>query len=153
MGQFFGSIFCWFEEFFGLNLADYLWGVYSPNGENLFIGLGFWMFGISLFMVLTFYYIINKPLFNNWWGWLIFLSINAGINFIVGWQSVLADKREGLMTQKSSITGQLIPLDITDAQIVKFGVSDMFLSILVFIIFSLIFKWWSTNCSDAPFKS
>lgn len=153
MGQFFGSIFCWFEEFFGLNLADYLWGVYSSNGENLFIGLGFWMFGISLLMVLTFYYIIDKPKLNNWWGWLIFLCINAGFNFIVGWQSVLSDKLEGLMTQQSSITGQEIPLDISDAQIAKFGVSDMLLSIIVFILFSFIFKWWSTNCSDAPLKS
>lgn len=26
MGEFFGSIYCWFEEFFGLDLANYLWG-------------------------------------------------------------------------------------------------------------------------------
>ena len=26
MGEFFGSIYCWFEEFFGIELANYLWG-------------------------------------------------------------------------------------------------------------------------------
>ena len=31
MGEFFGSIYCWFEEFFGLDLANYLWGESSPT--------------------------------------------------------------------------------------------------------------------------
>ena len=31
MGEFFGSIYCWFEEFFGLDLANYLWGESAPQ--------------------------------------------------------------------------------------------------------------------------
>ena len=39
MGQFFGSIYCWFEDFFGLELANYMWGLASPEQTtNLFIG-------------------------------------------------------------------------------------------------------------------
>ena len=103
MGEFFGSIYCWFEDFFGLELAEYMWGSSSPiSPNNSFIGIGFAMFGISLAMVLVYYYAVN-------------------------------------------------PLNIGESEILCFGVSNMILSILAFIIFSFIFKWWSTNCSRAPF--
>lgn len=78
MGQFFGSIYCWFEDFFGLVLADYMWGLASPaQTANLFIGIGLWMFGITFAMSVFFYYVVNHPRLNHWWGWLIFLIINA----------------------------------------------------------------------------
>lgn len=39
MGQFFGSIYCLFEDLFGLDLANYLWGLASPESQtNAFIG-------------------------------------------------------------------------------------------------------------------
>lgn len=92
MGEFFGSIYCWFEEFFGIELANYLWGESSLLSQtNSFIGIGWSMFGISFAMVLIYYYVINHPQLNHWWGWIIFLVINGIINFIVGWQWVLKD--------------------------------------------------------------
>lgn len=38
MGEFFGSIYCWFEEFFGLDLANYLWGgiVSATNDKHVY---------------------------------------------------------------------------------------------------------------------
>ena len=48
MGDFFGSIYCIFEDFFGLDLADYMWGqTADEHTSNLFIGIGFWLLGIS----------------------------------------------------------------------------------------------------------
>ena len=62
MGEFFGSIYCWFEEFFGIELANYLWGESSLLSQtNSFIGIGWSMFGISFAMVLIYYYVINHP--------------------------------------------------------------------------------------------
>ncbi len=153
MGEFFGSIYCWFEDFFGLELANYLWGVSSPLSDiNSFIGIGLSMFGISLFSVLTYYYGINHPQLNHWWGWGIFLIINSIINFIVGWQWVLKDYVNGKMVAIDPSTNMQIPLNIGEAEILYFGISNMILSILAFIVFSFIFKWWSTNCSRAPFS-
>ena len=41
MGELFGSIYCWLEDFFGLELADYLWGQSSPEQQsNMYIGIG-----------------------------------------------------------------------------------------------------------------
>ena len=152
MGEFFGSIYCWFEDFFGLELAEYMWGTSSPLSQNnSFIGIGFTMLGISLAVVLIYYYAVNHPRLNNWWGWLIFLGINAVINFIVGWQWVLKDYYDNKMFRIDPSTNLQVPLNIGASEILCFGVSNMILSILVFIIFSFILKWWSTNCSRAPF--
>ena len=152
MGEFFGSIYCWFEDFFGLELAEYMWGASSPiSPNNSFIGIGFTMFGISLAMVLVYYYVINHPRLNNWWGWFIFLGINAIINFIVGWQWELKDYYDNKMVTINPSTNLQVPLNIGESEILYFGVSNMILSIFAFIIFSFIFKWWSSNCSRAPF--
>lgn len=153
MGNFFGSLYCAvFEDFFSHELADYLWGLVSPDStSNSFIGIGLWMFGITLAVALIYYYAIDNPGLNHWWGWGIFLVVNAIINFIVGWQWVLKDYYAGLMVKIDSATNMKVPLGIGESEILCFGVSNMLLSIVVFIIFSLIVKWWSNNCSEAPF--
>lgn len=152
MGQFFGSIYCWFEDFFGVNLADYLWGETSPlSTTNSFIGIGLTMLGISLAVAVTYYYVVNHPKLSNWWGWAIFLVINAGINFLVGWQWVLREYYKGKMVGINPATNSEEALYITKSDMLCFGVSNMILSILAFVIISFIIKWWSTNCSRAPF--
>lgn len=152
MGQFFGSIYCWFEDFFGLELANYLWGLSSPLSEtNSFIGIGLSMVLISLGMVVIYYYVLDHSSLCNWWGWSIFLGVNALINFIVGWQLVLRDYYDGKMITVDPATGADVPLNIGPTEILSFGVSNMILSILTFVIFTFIIKWWSKNCSAAPF--
>ncbi len=152
MGDFFGSLYCIFEDFFGLELADYLWGQTSPDSTtNSFIGIGLCMFGISLAVTLIYYYAVNHPKLNNWWGWGIFLVINTVINFIVGWQIVLRDYYDGLMVKIDPSTNTRVPLNIGESEILCFGVSNMLLSIAAFIIFSFIVQRWSSNCSHAPF--
>ena len=152
MGELFGSIYCWFEDFFGLELANYLWGQSSPLSQtNSYIGIGWTMLGISLAIVLISYYAVNHPRLNHWWGWGIFLTVNALINCIVGWQLVLKDYYEGKMVTIDPATNLQTPLNIGESEILCFGVSNMFLSILAFIIFTFIFKWWSSNCSRSPF--
>lgn len=152
MGEFFGSIYCWFEDFFGLELANYLWGQSSPLSEtNSFIGIGFSLLGVSLAILLIFYYAINHPKLNNWWGWCVFLAINAVVNFIIGWQWVLIDYYDGKMVTIDPATNLQTALNIGESEILCFGVSNMILSLIVFFIFSISFKWWSSNCSRAPF--
>lgn len=153
MGQFFGSIYCWLEDFFGIDLANYLWGQSSPESTtNSFIGIGLSMVGITLFMVIAFYYVVNHPRLNNWWGWSIFILGNAVINFFVGWQMVLKDYYDDLMFSVDPSTNMKVPLNISETNIVCFGVSNMLLSILFFLVISYVVKWGSSNCSRAPFS-
>ena len=44
-----------------------------------------------------------------------------------------------------------IDLDIFPSDIIAFGVTNMINAMIVFFVFSYIIKWWSTNCSRAPF--
>ena len=153
MSEIFGSIYCWLEDFFGLELANYLWGQSSPEQQSvMFIGIGMSMLGLSLLFMILFYYVIDHPKLNNWWGWLIFLITNAVINFIVGWQWVLKDYYEGIMVKISAVTGEKEDLLISETDMLAFGVTNMIDSIIAFIVFSYCFKWWSTNCSRAPFS-
>ena len=152
MGELFGSIYCWLEEFFGLELADYLWGGLSPlQAGNMFIGIGLSMIIISMLLVVIYYYVLNHPRLNNWWGWTIFMVVNAIVNFIIGWQWVLRDYYEEKMVKKSAVTGKLVDLNITESDILAFGVTNMIDAIIAVIILSYIIKWWSSNCSRAPF--
>lgn len=152
MGNFFGSIYCWFEDFFGIPLADYLWGVSSSvSTNNQYIGIGLWMLAISLIVAVIYYYVIDKPRFATWWGWGIFLGVNAVINFFVGWQLVLKDYYDGLMVQKNPATNVTMPLNISESDILCFGVANMIISLMAFFVISMIIKWWSNNCKHAPF--
>ena len=153
MDKFFGGfLYCpLFEDFFGQELANYMWGQSSPEQETvMFIGIGLWMLGISCFMSVLYYYIVNHPRLCHWWGWGIFLVINTIINYIVGWQWVLTDYYAGKMY---CITpdNQQVPLNIYESNCICFGVSNMLLSIIAFFIISCIIKWWSSNCASAPF--
>lgn len=152
MGEFFGSIYCWLDQFFGLELADYLWGLTSPYQQgNMFIGIGLSMVGITLLMAVVYYYVLDHPRLSNWWGWGIFLGVNAIINFVVGWQWVLKDYYDGIMVGPNPITGKMEDLAISESDIAAFGVTNMLDAIIAFFIVSCVIKWWSTNCSHAPF--
>ena len=151
MGDFFGSIYCWFEDFFGLNLAEYMWGTTTESGENLFIGIGLWMIIISALVMALYYYIIDNPHWADWKGWGVLLLINMLIQFIVGWQWTMTDLNAGKMVTVDPQTNQTEALDIDASNCVCFGVSNMILSILVFVILSYAFRWWSKNSSHSPF--
>lgn len=152
MGELFGSIYCWLEDFFGLPLADYLWGTSSPEQmSNMFIGIGLSMLFISLFVCVCYYYIIDHPRLGNWWGWLIFAVFNAAINFVVGWQWVLKDYYNGLMVKIDPATGKTVDLPIYPSDIMAFGITNMINALIAFLIFSYIIKWWSRNVHHAPF--
>lgn len=102
-------------------------------------------------MVLLYYYVVNHPRLNNWWGWTLFLAVNSFVNFTVGWQWVLKDYYDGFMVKLDPATGKEIDLPIFESDLLAFGVTNMIDSIIAFVLLSYFFKWWSTNCSRAPF--
>lgn len=155
MGDIFGSLYCsLFENLFGLDLADYLWGLSSPyQTTNMYLGIGLTMTGISLVMVVLYYYIINPahPRWSSWFGWLVYLVINAVINFFVGWQWTLNHYYAGKMVAPDATTGMEVALNIEPSDCVAFGVANMLLSILFFFVLSMLLKWKSTNNLHSPF--
>ena len=152
MGELFGSMYCWFEDFFGIELANYLWGQLSPlQTTNMFVTIGLWMLGISAAIVLIYYYVINHPRLNNWWGWGIFLLINMVTNLILGWQFLQMDYNAGKMVKEDPATGEMVDLLISEANIWSFATTNMIFAFIWFVLISYTVKWGSTNCSRAPF--
>jgi small-conductance mechanosensitive channel len=152
MGQFFTTIYCLFDDLFGLELASYLAGEATERQQsNMFMSIGLAMIGISLLVAVIFYYVVNHPKLNNWWGWCIFLVINGLINYFLGWRWVLSDLLDGMMEKMDQTTGQLIPLGIMENDCISFGFANMILSMVTFLIISYLIKWGSTNVPRAPF--
>lgn len=152
MGEFFGSLYCVFEDFFGGDLADYMWGqLATEQTENLFIGIGWCLLGITLAVAIVFYYAINKPSFGNIWAWLVTCIINGLINFGVGYYWVVSDLYANKMVENDPLTGQEVPLPIDQGDCLCFGAANAILSIVLFFIISMLIKNWS-NAKNAPFS-
>lgn len=151
MGDFFGSLYCIFEDFFGLPLAEYMWGKYSPDETNLYIGIGFWLIGITALIAVIFYYVINKPSLGNFWAWLVVCVINAVANFAMGYYWTVSDYYAGLMETINPATNMSEQLPIDESNCLCFGVSNALLSIGLFFIISMLIKNWS-NAKNAPFS-
>ena len=152
MGNFFGSLYCIFEDFFGLDLADYMWGqTADEQTSNLFIGIGYWLLGISALVAIVFYYVINKPRFGNIWAWLVVCILNAIINFLMGYYWTVSDLYEGLMVATNPKSGIQEQLPIEQSDCLCFGVSNAILSLGVFFLISIIIKNGS-NSKNAPFS-
>ena len=152
MGNFIGSLYCIFEDFFGLDLADYMWGLTADEQtSNLFIGIGLWLLGISILIAVIFYYVINKPRFGNIWAWLVICFINAVVNFLMGYYWTIDDKYKDLMVATNPQTGIREQLPINQSDCLCFGVSNAILSVFLFFIISILIKNGS-NAKNAPFS-
>ena len=109
------------------------------------------MFGVSLLVAVLFYYIINHPRLNTWWGWGIFMIINAAVNFCLGIWWTLSDLWAGDMEVYDKETRQMVTF-VTEGDCLSFGIANAILSLFAFFIISMAIKWKSTNVSQAPFN-
>jgi hypothetical protein len=159
MDELLGNIYCWLESLFGQNLGEYLWG-YDCNtqtygGKNLFNTIGLITLAVSFLSVLAYYYFINHTRFAQWWHWLIVLIVSGVINFFIAYGIVINDFLNGsigdclmyIRDEEGNVVSQLI----YESDSWAFGLSNFFVSTLFFIVFSFMFKWWSSNCKHSPF--
>ncbi|TGE20463.1 hypothetical protein E5K00_20925 [Hymenobacter aquaticus] len=105
--------------------------------EVIFPNVGLLTIGLSLAMVLIFYYLINRAMgvatFNKVRHWVIFLVINALLAFIIGiWQ---ANSQEVA----------------SHSYIYWMSTWNAILGLFWFFLFSVILKRGSTNASTTPF--
>jgi hypothetical protein len=144
--EIFGTIFGWFQSFFGDDLAEHLWGWDGADytHTNLFTVFGIIALITALLFCVAYYYIINHPRFNRWWSWLIMLVVTGLINLLVGLSITISD-----------LNGEKIAEDIASfisgLNCFMFGVADFFVSAMFFILFSFCLKWNSSNCKHSPF--
>lgn len=155
--EFFTSVYSWF--------CDQTMPVFKALGNcfiddelvlsSSFPAIGFTTLIVSFVVAFAFYiWPINHPRFKAWWSWLIMLGVNAAINFGLAFAYVhhrLADinKDEEVIEY---FTGD-DKLSLPFSQWMDFALANLCVSIMFFILASLILTWFSTNCRLSPFRS
>ncbi len=159
MENFLGNIYSVFKSLFGDNLSDHLWGFDCASDDftrqNQFNTIGLIALGVAIFMVIFYYYILNHTRFNTWWSWLIVLTVTAAINFFIGFWNTSIDLAKGAISDcllyERNTDGEIINTLIFESNCWGFGVANMFVSIIFFVVLSFSFKWWSSNAKHSPF--
>ncbi len=154
-----GTIYDWFQSFYGQELSYYLWG-YDPGTQaytnpNIYNLVGLITLGISFVIVMLYYYIFNHPRYCKWWSWLITLGINSTIALFVGY-GIVANKyvngyiHDSLMFQRD-VDGNILAVLIGYGNCWGFGIANIFVAMMFFIVLSFLLKWWSSQAKHVPF--
>lgn len=159
MADFLGQIYGWFQSLYGQDLSYYLWG-YDPatgayTNPNIYNHVGIIGIAVALVLVLVFYYIINHPRFCKWWSWLITLIVNGVIALFVGYGIVASKYVNGFIPQQLMYQydeqGNVVAYLIGNQHCWGFGIANMIVCTMFFILFTFMFKWWSSNAKHVPF--
>lgn len=164
MGTFFelflGNMYCWFKSFYSDYLSQYLWGYNPTTGmydlELRYNTIGIYTLVISAIIMVVYYYAIDNPRFCKWWSWLIMAMINSGIALFVGYYCVLSDYNAGkipngllyLRDGNGAIVQNLISIP---SECWNFGISNMIVAFIFFLVLSFLFHWWSRVAKYSPF--
>ena len=149
MGDFYSSLF---ENLYGLDLSDYIWGTLSPvQDANLYMNFGLVMLISTFVFGIVYYFVLDRHSWSHWWCWLIAMMIPAVGNFIYGY-SVLANQcNEGLMIDEKQND-----LGFTSLDFANFGLANSLMAIIIFVGFTIIVKILfkltplQSDCSKAP---
>jgi hypothetical protein len=130
---------------FFTNLYEVFAGVHNERellSQEVFPVVGLLMLGITFLTVIIYYYVLNsvgnQVRFNRTSYWVVFMLLNALIHFFI------ALNRIGRILEVAS--------DDYEGYFYVFAVTNAFYSVLVYIIFSLVFKNWSKHAPYTPVK-
>lgn len=147
MNEIFGSIYELLSRMslYGSDLEMYLYGFDCETGgftgKGLYASIGFWMLVSAALSALLFYKIIDHPRFNRWYHWLIILAVNGLALFLTPYiwlkdHLEIGKICEDLIVHNSDITG--------------FSISNIIIGVFFYLVFSVIFRFWSRNASCTP---
>lgn len=136
MEDFFNTMYYWTNNFYDVNLDNYL---YDTVPGYLHIGL---ILGITSLIISAVFYYLIAPVRKQTFLWFVFNLINGVINFGVAL----------CYTMTPLINNEIIPEEQwTYLDCVFFGVTNIIWSFIAFTLISLIIKWKST-CKYVPFQ-
>lgn len=164
MGTFFtlllGNMYGWFDFFYSENLSLYLWGYDPVTGDFpnplRYNSIGWHTLGISVCIVLLYYYVIDHPRFCKWWSWLIVAVANSVVALLLGYYCILSDYNaglipDGLLYQRDASGAVVQQLIAIPSECWGFGLSNMIMAFLFFLVFSFLFHWRSRVARFSPF--
>lgn len=157
MNDFFATIYSWFCDgsLTVFKIMDVVWG---DDGELLLSGafssIGITTVVISFLIAIAFYiWPINHPRFKAWWAWLIMLLVNVVINWALAFAFIQYRKTD-IETSEDALYlfTDDTTLSIPVSQWMDFAFANLGVSIIFFIVASLVLNWFSTNCRLSPFR-
>lgn len=154
MGDKLGAVYSsLFENVYGVDLSDYIWGISSPvQDANLYASFGFWVLLTTILSGILYYFVFDRYSLSHWWCWLIAMAAPMAINLIIGYVTLANQYNEGLMIDEKQND-----LGFTSLDFLNFGLSNMLMSGIVFIVFTIFVKLLfkitplQSDCSKAPF--
>lgn len=157
MNDFFTSIYSWFCD--SSQTVFKIFDVIIGDDDELLFSSMFPTIGIVTaiisFLVAIAFYIwpINHPRFKAWWAWLIMLVCNAAINFGLAFAYIHhrvtdIEKSEDALVEFSNSEILVLPT----SQWIDFAFANLIVSVIFFVIASLILNWFSSNCRFSPVR-
>ena len=146
MNRFFEFLYGLFVSIYGTDLDTHLLGGQCQDNEIIWDGkflytpIGIVTIAIAAAFFVLYYYIINSARLNKWWHWLIVLILVGIVNLFVGYVWTYND----LPNVSDCLT--VYPGDCW-----LFGLANMIVSFILFVIFSFAGKWGSSSCRRTPF--
>lgn len=117
---------------------------------------------VSFLVAFAFYiWPLNHPRFKAWWAWLIMLATNAVLNFGLAFAFIdhrlnsLANDNENeaiLQNITSSENIGSVKELIQGGEKMAMAWDNVWVSVIFFIIASLILNWFSVNCRYSPLR-
>lgn len=107
--------------------------------EGIYSELGFTNIIISFFIVILYYFILNRPKLNSFKYWTLFLLTNFIICFLIG-----------ILYPKGVFSRLELEYELLDY--IFFGLKNAFIASAFFIIWTYIFKskWFKSHCQGTP---
>ena len=144
--DFFALLYSWLVSLYGSDLDAFLC---NPDKGMNYIIIGLLTLGISLLFAVLYYIVFDRPKWAHWWCWMIAFGINCILNFWWVEQSILQDLYDGDMDVLNEQTGKMVCY-VQEGNCFMFGVANMILAILLFVVFSVICRFFSTNVKYSP---
>ena len=141
----FAKIYESFSFMYGNNLALHLYGWNGVDFENssLYVPTGFLVYFLTLLSVISFYYFINSIKFCRWYHWLIVFFANAILVYFISFLLVYQDY------DSAEIAPDILEA-IYESDLHYWALTNLLLSVILYIVFSFSLRWWSSNCSTTP---
>ncbi len=149
MKDFFAPIYELLKALYGSDLADHLYGL-DPAGSgdytarSLYVTVGFLLIALTASIVSAYYFLLNSPRYNRWFHWAGFMAANFFINLGIGFYLPFLDYDKGKIAPA-------IRDAIDTGHLWGFGMANALLSLVLFVVLSIILKRFSRNCSTVPF--
>lgn len=140
----FDELYYRFAAMYAEELDRFLIGDYGNGGPDLYIPIGLITLAVSLVVVLLYYYVFQHPRYSRWWSWLLTMILNGVISMFIAAGTALSRLNSGAIPE--DLAEYIYPLDCW-----MFGVANLLVSFIFYIVFTFTLKWWSRDAKHVPF--